>query len=136
MLSSRLGFIGRTLILMGLFLCTACMSGPQQKPGMPMRPADFIIMTVYFTLTAVVIWWMMVWKPRQEREERQRKFIDELKKGDEVVTSGGIVGRVVSVKPGYVTIEVSPGTRLKVQSLHVLGPAPEDEQGAQGQKEK
>jgi preprotein translocase subunit YajC len=50
-----------------------------------------------------------------KRQKEQKAMMDALGKGDEVVTSGGLLGRITKVADGYITIEVSEGTEVIVQ---------------------
>ena len=51
----------------------------------------------------------------RSRQKEQKAMMDALGKGDEVVTSGGLLGRITKVADGYITIEVSEGTEVIVQ---------------------
>nr|WP_229510891.1 MULTISPECIES: preprotein translocase subunit YajC [unclassified Massilia] len=62
----------------------------------------------------VVMYFLMI-RPQQKRQKEMKAMMEALAKGDEVVTAGGILGRVVQVKDAYVTIEVATGTEMVVQ---------------------
>jgi preprotein translocase subunit YajC len=62
----------------------------------------------------VVMYFLMI-RPQQKRQKETKSMMDALAKGDEVVTAGGILGRVVKVSDAYVTIEVAAGTEIVVQ---------------------
>ena len=62
-----------------------------------------------------VIFYFLMIRPQQQRAKAQRALIDAVKKGDEVVTGGGIIGKVTRVMDnGEVEIEVAPTVKLKV----------------------
>ena len=65
-------------------------------------------------LMFVVMYFLMI-KPQQKKAKEQRQMMDALAKGDEVVTAGGLLGKVVSVKDTYVTIEIAANTEVVVQ---------------------
>lgn len=65
-------------------------------------------------LMFVVLYFVMI-RPQMKRQKEQKSMIDALAKGDEVVTAGGIVGKVNKVSDAFVTIEVSNGTEMHVQ---------------------
>ena len=65
-------------------------------------------------LMFVVMYFLMI-RPQQKRAKEQKAMMDALAKGDEVVTSGGILGRVSKVTEAYITIEVATGTEVVVQ---------------------
>lgn len=60
----------------------------------------------------LVMYFFMV-RPQQKKQKDQKKFIDELKKGDAVVTIGGLHGKIAEMDDLTVTLEVDRGTRLK-----------------------
>ena len=65
-------------------------------------------------LMFVVLYFVMI-RPQMKRQKEHKAMVDALAKGDEVVTAGGILGRVVQVKDAYVTLEVATGTEMIVQ---------------------
>ena len=65
-------------------------------------------------LMFVVLYFLMI-RPQMKRQKEQKSMMDALAKGDEVVTAGGMLGKVTKVADGYVTIEVSEGTEVVVQ---------------------
>ncbi len=56
-----------------------------------------------------VLFWFLIIRPQMKRAKEQRQMQETLQKGDEVVTSGGQLGRVVDLKEQYVTLEVAKG---------------------------
>jgi len=62
----------------------------------------------------VVMYFIMI-RPQQKRQKEMKTMMDALGKGDEVITVGGMLGRVVKVTDTYVTIEVAAGTEVVVQ---------------------
>lgn len=69
-------------------------------------------------LMFVVLYFLMV-RPQMKRQKEQKAMIDALGKGDEVVTAGGIVGKVTKVADAYVTLEVAEGTEIVMQRASV-----------------
>lgn len=65
-------------------------------------------------LMFVVLYFVMI-RPQMKRQKEQKAMIDALAKGDEVVTAGGIVGKVSKVTDAFVTIEVNNGTEMHIQ---------------------
>ena len=88
--------------------------------GKQVSPADFITGSVWFFLLGLAVYYILVLKPGFEEEDRQKKFIDELKKNDEVVTAGGVFGRVFSIQPEFITVEIAPNIRIKVVPTKVF----------------
>ena len=65
-------------------------------------------------LMFVVMYFLMI-RPQQKKAKEQKSMMDALSKGDEVVTAGGILGKVAKVQDTYVTIEVANNTEVVVQ---------------------
>jgi len=61
-----------------------------------------------------VLYFLMI-RPQMKRTKEHKTMIDALQKGDEVVTSGGILGRVSKLNENYVTLEISNNVEVQVQ---------------------
>ncbi len=82
---------------------------PRQQPGGGGGGQMIFIMGGMF-----LIFYLLMIRPQQKRQKEHQAMLDSLKKGDEVVTSGGIVGRVHSISDQIVTIEVAEKVRIRV----------------------
>lgn len=67
----------------------------------------------------VVIFYLMIWRPQAKRAKEQKNLLSNLQKGDEVVTAGGIAGKIVKVSDEFVVLEVSNTVELKVQKSSI-----------------
>ena len=65
-------------------------------------------------LMFIVLYFLMI-RPQMKRQKEHKSMMEALNKGDEVVTAGGVVGRITKVSDAYVTIEISEGTEIVVQ---------------------
>ena len=72
----------------------------------------------------VVIFYLMIWRPQAKRAKEHKELCTNLQKGDEVVTGGGICGKVVKVVEDFVVIEVSDTVELKIQRNAVVAALP------------
>ena len=70
-----------------------------------------ILMLVGF----IAIFYFLLWRPQQKRAKEHRNLIDNLAKGDEVATSGGVMGRITKVADDVVTMEITDGVQVLVQ---------------------
>ena len=61
-----------------------------------------------------VIFYFLLIRPQQKRQKEHQRMINELKKGDNVITTGGIHGSVVGVAENVATVEIAPNVRIKV----------------------
>ncbi len=62
-----------------------------------------------------VLFFFMIIRPQMKQAKEQRAMIAALQKGDEVVTSGGVVGKVTKVSESFVTVEIAANTEVIVQ---------------------
>jgi preprotein translocase subunit YajC len=60
-----------------------------------------------------VVFWFLVFRPQQQRQKDQRNKIDAVKRGDQVVTGGGLIGKVTKVDGDQVEIELAPNVKVK-----------------------
>ncbi|MCJ8299965.1 MAG: preprotein translocase subunit YajC [Pseudomonadales bacterium] len=79
-----------------------------------------IVMLVGFGL----IFYFFMWRPQAKRAKDHKNLVAAIEKGDEVMTSGGIIGKVVKLNDDYVTLEVSEGTKLSFQKVHIAAALP------------
>jgi preprotein translocase subunit YajC len=63
----------------------------------------------------VGIFYFLLWRPQSKRRKEQQTLIAGLAKGDEVVTAGGIVGRIAKVEDDFVKLQISNNVELRVQ---------------------
>ena len=75
-------------------------------------------------IAILVIMWLLMMRPQRKREKEEQKFRAGLKKGDRVVFSGGIYGKVHAVDDHTVDVEVSNGVVMTVET-GMIQPAPE-----------
>jgi preprotein translocase subunit YajC len=87
----------------------------QAAPAQQGGSLGFILMMGLF----FVIFYFMLIRPQSKRAKEHRAMLSALATGDEVVTSGGILGRVVEVGDNFITLEVADGVQLKVQKGQV-----------------
>lgn len=71
-------------------------------------------------LVFLVVMYLFIIRPQQKKHKEHQELMKTLKSGDEVVTTGGIIGRVKSVSDAFVTIDAG-SSQLKVQKNHVTG---------------
>ena len=73
---------------------------------------------IFFVLVFGVFWFFMI-RPQVKKQKHERKFREEMKKGDKVVTTGGLHGKVVEISEKIVKIDVSNGMVLKFEKTCV-----------------
>lgn len=93
-------------------------AGAVAKPGFleQMLPLIFMFVVLYFVLI----------RPQTKKENVRREFLAKMKRGDSVLTNGGILGKVHGINEKFVTLEVSEGVNIKVLKNQVVGPLAEE----------
>src|SRR5688500_43032 len=89
---------------------------PQTAGGAPAGAGatPFIMMAVF-----VVIFYFLLIRPQQKKQKEHQAMLSKLAAGDEVVTAGGILGRIIEVGDQFLTIEIADNVRIKVQRFQV-----------------
>jgi len=92
---------------MNLFISDAWAQGGGSAGGglVSLLPIIVIFVLFYFLLI----------RPQQKRQKQHREMVNNLSKGDEVVTAGGTLGKITDVGDNFITLEVSQGVEVKVQ---------------------
>lgn len=78
--------------------------------------------TQFVPLIAIfAIFYFLVLRPQSRKAKDHQKMLSELKKGEDVVTQGGIIGRITGMTDGELTLQVQEGVRLRVLRSSVQG---------------
>ena len=73
------------------------------------------LMTFLPMIAIFVVFYFLLIRPQQKRAKETRAMLDALQKGDEVITAGGIVGRIAKLNEQYATVEIAPNVEISVQ---------------------
>ena len=84
------------------------------------QPQSLTNMLIPLVLMGAVFYFLLI-RPQQKQAKEHQKLITGLKKGDEVVTQGGLLGSVVQVEDRTVTLDVGSGTKVRVLKANVIG---------------
>lgn len=77
-------------------------------------PTDML--TSFLPMVAIfVVFYFLLIRPQQKRSREQRELLAALDKGNEVVTGGGLVGRITRIADQYITLEIASGVEVTVQ---------------------
>ncbi len=94
--------------------------GPQQAAPHPDAGGGMWTTLIFFGVM-ILVFWLLIIRPQQKQRKKQEAFLSALKSGDRVLTSGGVIGRIVSIAGNVVTLEVAKDTRIQVVKAHVAG---------------
>ena len=67
------------------------------------------------------IMWFLLIRPQQKKQKEHKEMITNLKKGDMIITSGGLYGRITGVSDATLTVEIADKVRVKVSRGHIAG---------------
>jgi preprotein translocase subunit YajC len=81
--------------------------------------ADFIPLILIF-----VVFYFLLIRPQQKRAKEHKQMVEGLKKGEEVVTNGGILGKITAVEENFITLEIAANTQIKLQRQAVTAIMP------------
>jgi len=73
------------------------------------------LLTFLPMIAIFVVFYFLLIRPQQKKQKEARAMLESLEKGNEVVTAGGVLGRVVKLDEQYVTVEVAPNVQMIVQ---------------------
>ncbi|HNX43243.1 MAG TPA: preprotein translocase subunit YajC [Bacteroidales bacterium] len=79
--------------------------------------------SLIFLLVIFVVFYLFFIRPQVKRTKEQKKYRENLQKGQKIITIGGIHGRIVEMQDTTVTIEVEGGTRLRIEKSAVAADA-------------
>lgn len=68
----------------------------------------------------IAILWFLLLRPQQKEQQRHREMVRALRKGDEVVTVGGLYGRIMSLNEDRVSLKIADGVKVEVERNKVL----------------
>lgn len=71
-------------------------------------------------LIFVIMYFLMI-RPQQKRVKEHRAMVEALKKGDEVITQGGLIGKVTAIRENEVEVEIAPGIKTRVVRASITG---------------
>ena len=91
---------------------------PAYAQGTGLMDQSALVQFLPLVLIFVVFYFLLI-RPQQKRMKEQQAMLSRLASGDEVVTTGGILGRIIEVNDTFVTLEIADGVRIKVQKTQI-----------------
>ncbi len=87
---------------------------------MPQSPDGSPVPSFVFLLLIIVVFYFFMIRPQMKKQKDLKSYRDSLNKGDKIVTTGGIYGKVMDIKDQTVTMEISDNVRIKIDKNAVL----------------
>ncbi|MDP2828219.1 MAG: preprotein translocase subunit YajC [Sulfuricellaceae bacterium] len=100
-----------------MFISNAYAADPAQDPTGGLM--QFLPLVVIF-----ILFYFMLIRPQMKRGKEQKNMLEALQKGDEVVTTGGLLGKVVKVNDNYISVEIAENTIINVQKQAIINLLP------------
>ena len=100
-----------------MFFISEALAAPVPAEPNPMGP--FIMLAVM-----LLIFYFLLWRPQSKRQKEHRSLVESLDKGDEVVISGGLLGKVIRVDEQYAVLEIANNVQVKVQKASIAATLP------------
>ncbi|PKH73564.1 preprotein translocase subunit YajC [Stenotrophomonas sp. Betaine-02u-21] len=79
------------------------------------QPQGFTMTTLLFPVILIAIMYFLMIRPQMKRQKEHKAMLEKIKRGDEVLTNGGIAGVVTDIGDNFVTLEVADHVRIRVQ---------------------
>lgn len=93
---------------LSFFIADAMAAAPTQSQGSP-------ISSLFMLVILFVFMYFFLIRPQTKRAKQHRELVAALSKGDEIVTNGGVLGRITGLGDQFVTVEIASGVEVKVQ---------------------
>jgi preprotein translocase subunit YajC len=101
------------------FLIPSAMAAEAGGTGVPGIGPDILIIVAF-----AVVFYLIVWRPQSKRTKEHRELVGGLAKGDEIITNGGLVGKITKVDEQFIIFEAADGVELKLQKGAVMQALP------------
>jgi preprotein translocase subunit YajC len=88
-----------------------------QAPGPALGEQLLQMLPMFFIIIA--IFYFVIYRPQKQQREKHKVMLEQLKKGDKVVTTGGIYGTVTNLGKETVTLQVADNAKIKVGREHI-----------------
>jgi preprotein translocase subunit YajC len=108
------------LLIVGLLSLMPALAMAQDAGARGMSVMGQIIFFAGF----ILIFYFLIWRPQSKRAKEHKALMSGLNKGDEVVTSGGVAGRITKVSDDFIVLEVSENVEIKIQKVAVAAALP------------
>ena len=108
-------------LLLSLFIGTAA-----AQDAAPAASSPSLINAMFLPVMLIVVFYFLLIRPQQKKQKEHKAMVDTLAVGTEIVTGGGVLGKVTEVGEQFVTVEIADGVNIKVQRHSIGAILPKD----------
>jgi len=83
-----------------------------------------VIGQIIFFAGFILIFYLLIWRPQSKRAKEHKALMAGLNKGDEIVTSGGLAGKITKVTDDFLVVEIAENVEIKIQKVAVATALP------------
>ncbi len=105
--------------MIDFFIPSAMAADAAPAGGGPLPGLDIFIIVAF-----ALVFYFIVWRPQSKRAKEHRELVGGLAKGDEVVTNGGMLGKITKVEEQYLVVEIANNVEVKLQKHAVAAALP------------
>lgn len=87
-------------------------------------PANAGLINLIMIILLFVVFYFLLIRPQTKRVKEHKQMVDSLTKGDEIVTNGGLLGRITQIGDNFIVLEIAPSLEVKVQRHSVAAVMP------------
>ena len=89
-------------------------------------PGPSLVNALFLPVMLIVVFYFLLIRPQQKKQKEHKAMVDALAVGTEIVTGGGVLGKVTEVGEQFITVEVASGVNIKVQRHSIGAVLPKD----------
>ncbi|WP_457641394.1 preprotein translocase subunit YajC [Persephonella sp.] len=90
-------------------------------------PMGGLISAIIWMFLLIAIFYFLLYRPQQQQRKKHEEFLKNLKKGEKVITSGGLIGEIKSIEEKTVSLKIAEGTIIKVLKTAIASYYQEEE---------
>mgnify|MGYP000161393752 FL=1 len=103
----------------GLFLAFCLFTVASHAEGAVQPEGPGALMQLVFFGGFILIFYFLMWRPQSKRAKEHKSLVSGLSKGDEVITTGGIAGKISKVSEDFIRVEIAEGVEIKIQKVAI-----------------
>jgi preprotein translocase subunit YajC len=108
------------------FLLSLFISEAAAQAEAPAAGAPSLINALFLPVMLIVVFYFLLIRPQQKKAKDHRAMLEALSVGTEIVTGGGVLGKVTELGEQFITVEIADGVKIKVQRQSIGTVLPKD----------